>query len=237
MDYLNSLLESSQLPFFTAVILGLLTAVSPCPLLTNVTAVGFISKKVEKSSAVLARGLCYALGRTIGYSFLGIVLIAILRKGGDVFDIQKAVSHFGETALGPALIIIGLFMLFGHFIPLPSFGFKGVDEGKFSGRLNNGLGALLLGILFAMAFCPTSGMLYFGMLIPMSVTSAEGYFLPIVFGVASSLPVVLIAFVLAFCINRLGQTMGKIKTFQIWFNRIVAVLFLFVGILKTFAGF
>lgn len=237
MTFLNNLLESSQLPFFTAVILGLLTAISPCPLLTNITAVGFISKKVDKPRTVFLRGLFYAFGRVVSYSVLGFILIAVLRKGGDVFNIQNFVGRAGETVLGPVLIVMGLFMLLGHLLPLPKFGFKGVDESKFNGRLNSGLGSFLLGMLFALAFCPTSGMLYFGMLIPMSMGATGGYFLPIAFGLASSLPILLIAYILAFSINRLGVAVGKMKLFQVWFNRIVALLFIVAGILKTFMEF
>ena len=107
---------------------------------------------------------------------LGIVLILILKEGSSLFGIQKFIGKYGELVLGPALLFIGLFILFGGKLKLPSFGFKGNGEGL---ARKGGWGAFLLGVLFAMAFCPTSGVFYFGILIPMSATTVAGYLLPV----------------------------------------------------------
>lgn len=170
MEFLQSLLDSSSTPVITAFLLGLLTAVSPCPLATNITAVGYISRDLGSRGKVFRSGLLYTLGRVLGYTILGIVLITILREGSSLFHVQKVVSRYGEMLLSPALIFIGLFMLFGSRLKLPSFGYKGSTGVKRKG----GLGALWLGILFALAFCPTSGVFYFGMLIPMSAGATGG---------------------------------------------------------------
>ena len=169
MEWLQSLLDSSTTPALTAFLLGLLTAISPCPLATNIAAIGFIGKDIENRHRIFRNGLLYTLGRVMAYTLLGIILILILEEGSSLFGIQKFIGKYGEMLLGPALLFIGLFMLFGHKFNLPSFGFKGNGEGL---ARRGGWGALLLGILFAMAFCPTSGVFYFGMLIPMSATSA-----------------------------------------------------------------
>ena len=163
MDWLYSLLDNSSVPVVTALILGLLTALSPCPLATNLTAVAYLGRELENRGKVLLLGMLYTLGRTIAYSLLGAVLIFLIRMGEDAFGIQDTISAFGEWILGPALILIGLFMLFGHLLHLPKFGFSGQASGSWT---QGALGAFILGVLFAMAFCPTSGMLYFGMLIP-----------------------------------------------------------------------
>ena len=175
MDWLYSLLDNSSVPVVTALILGILTAVSPCPLATNLTAVAYLGREIDNRRKVFYLGLLYTLGRTIAYSALGAVLIFIIRKGEDAFDIQDAISAIGEWILGPALVLIGLFMLFGHLLHLPKFGFSGQASGSWT---QGALGALILGVLFAMAFCPTSGMPYFGMLIPMSAVESGGYVLP-----------------------------------------------------------
>ena len=107
---------------------------------------------------------------------LGIVLILILKEGSSLFGIQKFIGKYGELVLGPAFLLIGLFILFGGKLKLPSFGFKGNGEGL---ARKGGWGAFLLGVLFAMAFCPTSGVFYFGILIPMSATTVAGYLLPV----------------------------------------------------------
>ena len=230
MDWLYSLLDSSSVPVVTAMILGILTAVSPCPLATNLTAVAYLGREIDNRRKVFYLGLLYTLGRTIAYSALGAVLIFIIRKGEDAFDIQDAISAIGERILGPALVLIGLFMLFGHLLHLPKFGFSGQASGSWT---QGALGALIFGVLFAMAFCPTSGMLYFGMLIPMSAVESGGYVLPMVYAIATSLPVLVAAWIIAYSMQSLGKVMGKIAVFQRWFNRFVAILFILVGLYYT----
>ena len=227
MDWLYSILDNSTLPAVTALVLGVLTAISPCPLATNLTAVAYISKDMSNRRMVFVRGLLYSLGRMVAYTLLGGLLIFLIRKGEDAFGIQQAVSETGEKILGPILVIVGLFMLFGHLLHLPKFGFSGNTSGRWT---RTTLGAFLLGVLFAMAFCPTSGMFFFGMLIPMSAVAAGGYWLPLLYAIATALPVVLIAWLLAFSMKRVGQTMHHLAVFQKWFNRIVAVLFIGVGV-------
>lgn len=226
MEFLHSLLENSHVPIFTAFILGLLTAVSPCPLATNITAIGYISKDIESRHRIFWGGILYTLGRVIAYTALGVVLISILREGASMFAIQKAVSRYGEMLVAPALILVGLFMLFGNRLNLPKFGFSGGGNWKRKG----GTGALLLGVLFSLAFCPTSGVFYFGMLIPMSAAEAGGYLLSAVYAVATGLPVIIVAWILAYSVAGLGKFYNRVQVFQKWFNRVVAILFILVGI-------
>lgn len=226
MNCLQQILDNSQLPILTAFILGLLTAISPCPLATNITAIGYIGKSIENRHRMFLNGLLYTLGRVVGYAGLGAILIYIVRTGEDFFMIQKYVSKWGELLIAPALILIGFFMLVGHHLQLQKFGFLGNVEGR---QLRGSWGSFLLGLLFALAFCPTSGVLYFGMLIPLSAQVAEGYFLPIVFALATGIPVILVAWVLAFSISSIGGFYNKMQILQWWLNRIVALLFIAVG--------
>ena len=136
-------------------------------------------------------------------------------------------SRYGELAIGPALFVIGLFMLFGHRLSLPSLGFKGNGEAL---ARHGGWGAFLLGVLFALAFCPSSGVLYFGMLIPMSATTTAGWLLPIVFAIATALPVLVIAWILAFSAQHIGVVYGRMQTIQKWMNTVVGLLFIAIGI-------
>lgn len=227
MEYLQHLLDGSTVPVLTAFLLGLLTAVSPCPLATNIAAVGYISKDLENRRRIFFNGLLYTLGRVVAYTLLGAVLIAVLRAGASVFAIQKAIGKWGETLIAPALVLIGLFMLFGYRLNLPKFGFSG--RGERIGR-NGGWGALLLGVLFSLAFCPTSGVFYFGMLIPMSAAETGGYLLPVVFAVATGLPVVVVAWLLAYSVAGLGAFYNRMQAIQKWLTRIVGLLFIAVGI-------
>lgn len=144
MDWLQNLLNNSSTPVLTAFLLGLLTAISPCPLATNIAAVGFIGRNIENRRLVFINGLLYTLGRVLSYTLLGVVLIMILREGSSMFGIQKTIGTWGELLIGPMLLIIGMFMLFGDKLNLPKFGFNGNAEGL---ARKGGAGALLIGIL------------------------------------------------------------------------------------------
>ena len=227
MDGLQTLLDNSSTPVLTAFLLGLLTALSPCPLATNIAAISFIGKEMEDRKRVFRNGLLYTLGRILAYTLLGFVLILILNEGSSMFGIQKTIGTWGERVLGPALLVIGLFMLFGDRLNLPQFGFKGNAEGL---ARKGGWGSLLIGILFALAFCPTSGVFYFGMLIPLSATTTAGYLLPLVFAIATALPVLVVAWILAFSVQQMGRFYGRMRTVQRWMNLFVGVLFIGIGI-------
>ena len=228
METLQSLLDNSSIPVLTAFLLGILTAISPCPLATNITAIGYISKDIGNKHRIFWSGLLYTLGRIIAYTLLGVIIISILREGTSMFAIQKNIAKYGELLIAPALILIGLFMLFGHKLNLPKFGFNGNGNDKL--KKKGGWGALLLGILFSLAFCPTSGVFYFGMLMPMSAAETGGYLLPVIYAIATGLPVIIVAWILAYSVASLGKFYNRIQIIQKWFTKIVAILFIAVGI-------
>ena len=224
MEFLTNLLENSTMPWLTALLLGLMTAISPCPLATNITAIGFISKDIENRDRVFFNGLFYTLGRAITYTSLALIIFL----GVDQLKFSGFFQRYGEKFIGPLLILIGLLMLDIFKIKFPG-----------SGRLTSGLqnktrwsyiDALLLGLVFALAFCPYSGVIYFGMLVPMTVTSASGLYLPLVFAIATGIPVIIIAWALAYTVSGVGNIYNKMKSFELWFRRVIAVLFIIVGI-------
>jgi cytochrome c biogenesis protein CcdA len=225
MEVLLQFFENSEIPILSAFLLGLMTAISPCPLATNITAIGFISKDIESRRKVFLNGLIYTLGRAISYTALGLIFFL---SAGQI-NIEGFFSTWGEKLLGPLLIIIGLFMIGAfNWIKIPGLGF--IHE-KMESQANKGFwGVLLLGIVFALAFCPYSGVLYFGMLIPMTISSASGLYLPLVFALATGIPVILFAWFIAFSVGSLGKVYNRLKTFELWFRRVVAVLFIGVGI-------
>lgn len=224
MEVLTGLLENSSFPFFTALILGLMTAISPCPLATNITAIGFIGKDIENRNRVFYNGLVYTLGRAVSYTVLAVIIFL----GADQFALSGIFQRYGEKIIGPLLIIIGLFMLDILKIKFPGLG-KITQRFEEKGTKNY-WEVLLLGILFALAFCPYSGVLYFGMLIPITISSASGLYLPVIFAVATGIPVIIFAWLIAYTISGVGTVYNKIKTFEIWFRRVISVLFIGVGI-------
>ncbi len=224
MDFLTSILENSTMPWLSALVLGFMTAISPCPLATNITAIGFISKDIGNRHRVFINGLLYTLGRAVSYTSIALIIYL----GADQFQFSGFFQRYGEKFLGPLLIVIGLFMLDIFRINFPSLG-------KLSSRMENKkrwsyMDAILLGIVFALAFCPYSGVLYFGMLVPMTVSSASGLYLPLLFALATGIPVIVFAWFLAYTISGIGNVYSKVKTFEKWFRRAVAILFVLAGI-------
>lgn len=227
MEILQNLLENTELPLLTAFLLGLMTAISPCPLATNITAIGFISKDMESQKRVFVNGLIYTVGRSVSYTAIGMLFFF----GASQFEFAGFIQEWGEKVIGPVLIIIGLLMLGVINIKIPGLG--SVSD-KMQDQSGKGFwGVLLLGIVFALAFCPYSGVLYFGMLIPMTVSSVSGLYLPMIFALGTGIPVIIFAWLIAFSVGSIGSTYNKLKTFEVWFRLVVAVLFIGVGVYYT----
>jgi len=232
MDLLQQMLDSNNVPLLSALILGIMTAISPCPLATNITAIGFISKEIEERKRIFYNGLWYTLGRAISYTFIALILYF----GASTFHIARFLQSNGEKFLGPLLIIIGLFMLDIIKINFPSFNSL-TERFEKKNKKNNWWSALLLGMVFALAFCPYSGALYFGMLIPLTISSLSGLVLPVIFAIATGLPVIIVAYLLAFSLSSLGNFYKNVKIFEKWFRRIVAIVFILVGIYYVYMFF
>ena len=231
MEFFNTLLENSTMPWLTAFVLGLMTAISPCPLATNITAIGFISKDIENRNRVFINGLLYTLGRAITYT----VIPLIIYFGADQFKFSGFFQQYGDKFIGPLLILIGLLML--DVVPLKFPGISGLTS-KMEKKTKWGyLDAILLGIVFALAFCPYSGILFFGMLVPITVASASGLYLPVIFAFATGIPVIIFAWVLAYAVSGIGNVYNKVKTFELWFRRVIAVLFIAVGCYAVFNAY
>lgn len=224
MDFLQSLADNSQYALITALVLGLMTAISPCPLATNISAIGFISRDIENRRKVFINGLVYTLGRAFSYTFLALLIFF----GASKLNISLLFQGWGEKLLGPVLILIGLCML--DVIRLKFPGFSGMTDKLGEKGKGSYWSTFFLGVVFALAFCPYSGVLYFAILIPMTVASASGLYLPVVYAVATGLPVILFAWLLAYAVGNVGKLYNQIKIFELWFRRVVAVLFIFVGI-------
>lgn len=217
--------QNREAPLLAAFALGLLTAIAPCPLATNITATAFIAKTITDKRKVLLSGLLYTLGRVFSYTLIG----AIIYFGASKFQIAKLFQGNGEKYIGFVLIIIGLIML--DVIKL-----NFIKGGNFTDRLSEKfktkglLGSFLLGALFALAFCPYSGALFFAMLIPMTLSADAGLALPVVFSFGTGLPVILFAFVIAFSMEKLGIYFKAITKVEKVMRFVAGLVFILTGL-------
>ena len=225
MDFLQSLLENYNIPILSAFVLGLMTAISPCPLATNITATAFISKNIGSKRNVFLSGLLYSLGRGFSYTTIGLILYF----GASKFHIARFFNQNGEKYLGPLLIIIGLIML--NVIKLNFLGKSNFQE-KLSEKFKDKglLGSFFIGVVFALAFCPYSGALFFGMLIPMTISTADGLYLPLIFALGTGLPVILFTYLLAFTAGKVGVFYNKVTKIEKVMRTVAAIVFILTGL-------
>jgi len=225
MDFLQQIIEQYNLPILSAFVLGLMTAISPCPLATNITATAYIARSISRKREVLLSGVLYSLGRAVSYTAIGLILYF----GASKFHLQRFFSQNGEKFLGPLLIIIGLILL--NVIKI-NFSGGGSFESKMSERFKDRglLGSFVLGIVFALAFCPYSGALFFGMLVPMSISSPSGLYLPVVFAIGTGLPVIVFTYFMAFAAEKVGKLYQGVRTLEQAMRWVAGVVFVLAGI-------
>jgi cytochrome c-type biogenesis protein len=210
----------------SALYLGILTSISPCPLTTNIAAISYVGRRLESPRQVFLTGLCYTLGRTITYVALAVLIVRSVLS-------MPFISHFLEKymnrALGPVLILVGMSLL-----GLLSFSQPGTGMGE---RMQKRIasygiwGAGLLGIMFASSFCPTSAALFFGSLIPLAITYHSSFALPTAYGIGTALPVLIFAVLIALGARRVGTVFNKLAVIDLWARRITGIAFVVVGIL------
>ncbi len=206
MGLINSLIDNYNIHILSAFLLGVLTSISPCPLATNITAIAYISKEAKTIKNTLLNGLFYTIGRGISYTLLAILIYLGLLS----FEISRIFQGWGDKILGPILIVIGLIM-FGVIKISFSVKNKRIENIKERLAAKGYMGSLLLGVLFALAFCPYSGVLFFGVLIPLVLKSAESLLLPPLFALGTGLPVIVFSFLIAFSVQKINKLFGVIQ--------------------------
>jgi cytochrome c biogenesis protein CcdA len=214
--------------FGSALWLGILTSISPCPLATNIAAVSFLSKKIAHPVMVFISGLAYTIGRMVAYAVLGWIIISSLLS---VPQVAQFLQKYMVKALGPLLIITGLFLLEVITLKLPGIALSQKHHNKL---VESGApGALLLGFIFALAFCPVSAALFFGSLIPLALNSKVGTLLPFIYGVGTGLPVLIFAVAIALGVTSMSHWFHRITKLEYYTRRITGVTFIFVGLYYT----
>lgn len=221
-------MEPGWLALGTALWLGILTSISPCPLSTNIVAVSYVGRRVGSGRAVLMSGALYTLGRSLVYLVLGAASVWSLMS---MVSVSSFLQGTFSRLLGPLLVALGL-LLFGVFeltVPL-----VGVGDGLRETVDRTGVwGAGVLGLVFALAFCPVSAGLFFGGLVPLAVERSSPLLLPMVYGVGTGLPVAAFAVLLAAGVGWLGKALDRVQVFELWARRITAVVFIAVGVYET----
>jgi cytochrome c-type biogenesis protein len=221
-------MESGWLAIGSALWLGILTSISPCPLATNIAAVSYVGRRVGSRRAVLLSGGLYTVGRSLVYVLLGAAAVWSLMS-------MVAVSSFLQGTfyrlLGPLLIVVGLLLLGVFKFALPNLAAsedlqKRVDQAGV-------WGAGLLGVVFALSFCPVSAGLFFCSLVPLAVDRSSPLLLPFVYGLGTALPVAVFAVLLAAGVGWVGAVIDRVQVFERWARRVTAVVFIAVGIYET----
>jgi len=223
---IQQFINNTNIPVLAAFGLGLLTAISPCPMATNIAAIAYVSRKATECKFAAITGVLYTLGRMLSYSVLGIL---ILKAGLSIPGSATFLQNFGERILGPLLIVMGLLMLNINRISfntgtgkLAEIGRKVADKGK--------LGAFLLGVIFALAFCPYSAIIFFGVLLPLAFKSAGGVIMPAVFAIGTGLPVIIFGTLIAAGVARISAWLDIVTRAQNVIRIVVSIVFIGIGI-------
>lgn len=214
--------------FGSALWLGILTSISPCPLASNIAAVSFLSKKIVHPAFVFVSGLAYTAGRMASYALLGWLIIhSLLNIPQTAQFLQK---HMGQF-LGPVLVLTGLVLLEVFSLRLPHWALSQKQQNRLA---ESGFaGAFLLGFIFALAFCPVSAALFFGSLIPLALNSRAPSLLPLIYGAGTGLPVFLFATAIALSVTSLSRWFQKIRQMEYYMRRVTGVVFILVGLYYT----
>jgi len=223
---LSSITGSFNIPVLSALFLGLITAVSPCPMATNIAALAYISRNMTDRKYAVMTATLYTFGRMFSYSAIGVLIIVV---GLEIPGVSSVVQDFGEQILGPILIVVGLVML---SIDRLSFGQGGGRLASLGGKVADWgmIGGFLLGVIFALAFCPYSAILYFGVLIPVALKSTGGVALPAVFAIGTGLPVLIFGTLLSFGVAGVSAWFNAITRAEKIIRIVVSIVFIGVGI-------
>lgn len=214
----------------TALWMGLLTSVSPCPLAANIAAMSYVGREVGSRRRTLVAGLLYTLGRALAYAALAAILVRGLLSIPQVALFLQA--HMNRI-VGPLLVAVGLVLL--EWIRLPGFGSRLYD--RTGERLVKAglLGALPLGAILALAFCPVSAGLFFGGLIPLALDHRSSLWLPALYGLGTGLPVVVFAVLVSAGLAWVGSAFHRLQAVERWARRLTAIVVILVGLYYTWS--
>lgn len=218
------------LEILSALWLGILTSISPCPLATNIAAVSFLSKKINNPKTVLFSSIAYISGRMVTYAVIGLIIISSLI---NIPSIANFLQTYMNKLIGPILILVGLFLF--DLIKFNTFSLS-ISQEKQNKLADSGvIGAFFLGILFALSFCPIAAALFFGSLIPLALNSQIGVVYPFVYGLGTGIPVAIFALGIMLGMKSFSKWFHKITMIEQWTRKITGAIFILVGIYYIWA--
>jgi cytochrome c-type biogenesis protein len=210
---------------FSALWLGILTSISPCPLATNIAAISYLGKQAQDTRKVFANGLLYTIGRTATYLILAVIAVTSVLS---VPELSFFLQRYMGKLMGPILIVVGLVLI--EVVRLPSFGIAIGDKLQERAQRGGMWGAGLLGMLFALSFCPTSAALFFGSLIPLAIDSKSVVVLPGLYGLGTALPVFAFAILIALGAKSIAVVFQRLSALEVWARRITGIVFIVIGV-------
>jgi len=217
----------------SAFIIGLLVALNPCQLAINLSALTYLNNRSDRQHPLMSKGVLYIIGRSITYSILGIILSILIQQGMNIKGVQSLMSK-GEDILPYLLIIIGVYLIYRMFRHHDHHGEECHSCGETIKR-SGPLGALALGLMLAMAFCPETAIMYFGMLLPLSVANAFGWIAPMAFALGAALPVIAMTYLFSKAAEKARGFEATFKHFQQWANGIFGLAFIVAAIIMLVA--
>ncbi|EGQ19921.1 cytochrome c biogenesis protein transmembrane protein [Sporosarcina newyorkensis 2681] len=214
-----------QYPLVVALLLGLIGAVAPCQLTGNMSAITLYGNRTIQMKNDMGEIVAFIIGKVVVFSFLGLFVWFF----GESFE-NSLTEYFPlfRKVIGPLIIITGLVLL-----GILKLGFLQKITMRIPMRLRNGkLGSFMLGASFSLAFCPTMFVLFFVWLMPLVVTTSYGLVLPVVFGVATSLPLIVL-FLLIWLFDAKRLIMKKSMKAGRIVQRLAGVILIIIGIADT----
>jgi len=215
----------SEYPFLVAIFLGLVGALAPCQLTGNISAITYYGNRAIQNRTDWLDVLSFILGKIVVFSSLGLLVWLF----GQTFE-KSMVTYFPflRNLVGPLIIFVGLVLL-GVF----KLNLINRITSRIPLRLRKGkLGSFLMGVSFSIAFCPTMFVLFFVSLMPLTLTSTYGLVLPALFGIATSLPLLLVLVMMWF-LELDNRTFKNSKRFGFVVQKTAGVLLVIIGVVDT----
>ena len=232
MDFLTSLINQAESPLWITFLLGLVFALDPCAILTNIASIGYLGRDIDNSKRVFRNGLWYTLGRTLAFGLLGGILMWLLHSGAEILHVQDFFAEYGEMMLIPFFIIMGTLMFVADLFP--SFKWSLMSDKLEQRMKQSAFGSFLLGAILSLAFCPTNAVIFFGMLVPLGAHSDTGWLLLLVFALTVALPVIIISWILAFSFENISRFYASIQKVGKYFLWAVGAFFILLGFFFLF---